>query len=101
MHNDGRRRGDYLRRCNETVVFGAGFGFAGFRRCNAHAYLPSPHMAYDAFACGSAVSPNNRVTRSNRLAVSPDISALAESTPRIASRPARRSASLGGSNFGM
>ena len=71
-------------RCDETIVFRAGFGFARLQGCNAHVQLPIYSEVYDAFACGSAVKPNSWVTRSNRLAVSPEISSLLpDSTSRM------------------
>ena len=82
--------------------FGAWFGFARVHGCNSHIQLSDQLAnAYDAFARDSPARPNNCVTRSSRFAVSPDISALADSTPRMASRPARRSSSPGGSSLGM
>ena len=81
MHDDGRRRRDRFRCGDETIVFRAGLGFARFRGCNAHIQLSDQlAKAYDAFACDFPARPNNWVTRSNRLAASPDISALADST---------------------
>src|SRR4029077_3763947 len=102
MHDDGRRRRNRFGCCNETIVFRTGLGFARFDGCNAHIQLSDQlATAYDAFARDLPARPNNSVTRSSRLPASPDTSALADSTLRIASRPARRASSAGGSNLGM
>src|SRR6267142_1114824 len=83
MHNDGRRGRDRLGCCNETIVFRAGFDFARFDGCNAHSQLSDQLAnAYEAFARDLPARPNNSGTRSSRLPDSPDISALAVSTPQ-------------------
>src|ERR1700722_8178712 len=69
---------------------------------------------YDAFAFGSkgatfealsgtpiASTPNNSATRFRRLATSPEMAALADSTSRIAVNAAWRSLSLSGNSFGI
>src|ERR1700739_1590456 len=69
---------------------------------------------YDAFAFGSkgatfealsdpsiASTPNSSASRLRRLATSPEISALADSTSRIAAKAVRRSSGLLGSNSGI
>jgi len=72
------------------------------------------NQRYDAFALGSkgatlevlseisfAFTPKSSATRCKRVATSPDIAALADSTSRIAAKAARRSSVLSGNNFGM
>src|SRR5580765_371007 len=84
--------------------------------CHAfnHAAPDISNQRYDAFALGSkgatfealsgtlsASTPNSSATRLRRLATSPDIAALADSTSRIAANAAWRSLALSGNSFGM
>src|SRR5712671_5114934 len=70
------------------------------------------NQRYDAFALGSkgatfealsetssASTPNSSATRFRRLATSPEIAALADSTSRIAVNAAWRSLALSGNSF--
>src|SRR5258707_15759566 len=72
------------------------------------------NQRYDAFALGSkgatfealsetssASTPNSWATRFRRLATSPEIAALADSTSRIAVNAAWRSLALSGNSLGI